>query len=98
MKQLTVCWGMSIATAILSWSAIARALPPADDPPEEILRTEIVLEARSPIDGEPLTPAEYAQLQAELQQPNQPPQLSSDVRYNLFLLRLLKLIRTVTPL
>jgi hypothetical protein len=43
------------------------ALPPPEDLPEEILRTEIITEARSPIDGQPITPAEYAQLQ--LQQP-----------------------------
>ena len=45
----------------------AIALPPPEDLPEEILRTDIITEARSPIDGQPITPAEYAQLQ--LQQP-----------------------------
>ena len=45
----------------------AIALPPPEDLPEEILRTEIITEARSPIDGQPITPAEYAKLQ--LQQP-----------------------------
>jgi hypothetical protein len=45
----------------------AISLPPPEDLPEEILRTEIITEARSPIDGQPITPAEYAQLQ--LQQP-----------------------------
>lgn len=43
------------------------ALPPPEDLPEEILRTEIITEARSPINGQPITPAAYAQLQ--LQQP-----------------------------
>jgi len=40
--------------------APATALPPPEDLPEEILRTEIITEARSPIDGQPLTAAEYA--------------------------------------
>lgn len=76
----------------------AIALPPADDPPEEVLRNQILLDARSPIDGQPLTPAEYAELQAQLSHPDDPPQLSSDVRYNVFLLRLLRMFRTLTPL
>ncbi|MCT7982822.1 glutathione S-transferase [Laspinema sp. A4] len=40
----------------------ATALPPASDVPEEILRTEIITQGRSPVDGTPLTPAEYAAL------------------------------------
>ncbi|MCT7993924.1 hypothetical protein [Laspinema olomoucense] len=43
----------------------ATALPPASDVPEEILRTEIITQGRSPIDGTPLTPAEYAALLEE---------------------------------
>lgn len=76
----------------------AIALPPADDTPEEVLRNEILLEARSPLDGEPLTPAEYAALQAQLQEPTDPPQLSSDIRHNIFLLQLLRMFRTLSPL
>ena len=45
-----------------------KALPPAEDIPEEVLRTEIILEGRSPINGKPLSAAEYEQLQAELQE------------------------------
>ena len=37
-----------------------------EDIPEEVLVTEIILEARSPLNGEPLSAAEYAQLQDEL--------------------------------
>ena len=46
----------------------AWALPPDEEINEEVLRTEIITEARSPIDGQPLTPAEYAELQAALQE------------------------------
>jgi uncharacterized small protein (DUF1192 family) len=43
------------------------ALPPATDLPEEILRTQIILEARSPLNGEVLSAAEYAELIAQLE-------------------------------
>ncbi|PLZ22593.1 hypothetical protein CBP28_20550, partial [Fischerella thermalis WC559] len=59
----------SIVVSITNYQgAIVAALPPAEDIPEEILRTEIILAARSPIDGKPLSAADYAQLQAQLQQ------------------------------
>lgn len=72
-------------------------LPPPGDIPEEILRTEIITQARSPIDGKPLTAAEYVQLQTQISTSSSPPKLSPDVRQNIFLLRLLKLIRTFAP-
>lgn len=42
----------------------AVALPPADDIPEEVLRTHIVLEGRSPDTGEALSASEYAEQDA----------------------------------
>ncbi|MBV9389576.1 MAG: hypothetical protein JOZ78_24405 [Chroococcidiopsidaceae cyanobacterium CP_BM_ER_R8_30] len=75
----------------------ALGLPPPGDRPEEILRTEIITQARSPIDGKPLTAAEYAQLQTQISTSPFPPTLSPDVRQSVFLLRLLKLIRTFAP-
>ncbi|MFO0172935.1 MAG: hypothetical protein ACK51W_10705 [Aphanizomenon sp.] len=47
-------------------SKAVRALPPPEDIPEEILRTEIILAARSPIDGQIITPADYAEWHAPL--------------------------------
>ncbi|MEO1378082.1 MAG: hypothetical protein AAFW70_28170 [Cyanobacteria bacterium J06635_10] len=73
------------------------ALPPPEDIPEEILRTEIIIEARSPIDGKPLNPAEYAQLQAQLKTRLYPPKLSPTVRDTIFLLRLRKILKTLFP-
>lgn len=74
----------------------AFSLPPPEETPEEVLRTEIIIEARSPIDGKLLDAAEYAELQAQLQaSPN--PQLSSKVKETIFLIRFRKLIRTVLP-
>lgn len=55
--QLILVGGMLLAIA-----PRAVALPPESDIPEEILRTEIITQGRSPIDGTPLTPAEYAAL------------------------------------
>ncbi len=80
------------------YSLAALALPPADDPPEEVLRSEIITEARSPIDGKPLTAADYADLQAELQiGPPIQPELSPKVRKTIGLLRLRKFVKTFFP-
>jgi len=73
------------------------ALPPEEDISEEILRTEIILEARSPIDGKPVSVAEYAQLQAQLKTRPYPPILSPKVRETVFLLRLRKILKTLFP-
>jgi hypothetical protein len=75
----------------------AGCLPPPDDTPEEVLRTEIITEARSPIDGKPLTAAEYAQLKAQLEERSPPAQVSQKIERLIFLLRLRRLIRTVAP-
>ena len=76
----------------------ALALPSSDDKPEEVLRTEIITGARSPIDGKPITASEYAQLQAELQIPGPSrPQVGRSLEKNLNLLRLRKFIKTFFP-
>jgi hypothetical protein len=72
------------------------SLPPPEDIPEEILRTEIITAARSPIDGKPLTAAEYAELQANLQI-IPPPKLDPKIRENIFLLRLRKGLLQIFP-
>jgi hypothetical protein len=54
-----VGWGLiSLATPAL-------ALPPASDLPEEYLRAQIILEARSPQDGDVIAAGEYADLMAK---------------------------------
>jgi hypothetical protein len=72
------------------------SLPPPEDIPEEILRTEIITAARSPIDGKPLNAAEYAELQANLQIVP-PPKLDPKIRENIFLLRLRKGLMQIFP-
>jgi hypothetical protein len=92
---------LSVTTSILvglsgqSGKAVT-ALPVQTDVPEEILRTEIILTARSPIDGKVLTPAEYAELQAQIQI-SPPPRLSSGIRDKIFLLELRKTLLQLFP-
>ena len=75
----------------------AFALPPPEDIPEEVLRTEIILEGRSPIDGKPLSAREYEELKAELAQSSNDPKINSDIRELIFLLQLRKLVKTIVP-
>ncbi len=82
-------------TLVINQPAVC--LPPPEDVPEEVLRTEIITRARSPIDGKPLTAAEYAQLKAQLQESAVPPQVNPKIRQLIFLLRLRKLFRTIAP-
>lgn len=97
--MMTQCRLLALSLSI-SLVAIepARCLPPPEDVPEEVLRTEIITEARSPIDGKPLTAAEYAQLKAQLQERSAPAQVSPNISRLIFLLRLRQLFRTITPL
>lgn len=90
-------WAVPTLLVGLTSGVPVLALPPEGEAPEEVLRTEIITEARSPIDGKPLTAAEYAQLQAQLQERKATPQLSPKVKENISLLRLRKVIRTVFP-
>ncbi len=73
------------------------ALPPVEDFPEEILRTEIILEGRSPIDGKPLSASEYENLQVQLTQNRFNPQINPDLQQLIFLLQIRKLIKTIIP-
>ena len=72
-------------------------LPPPEDVPEEILRTEIIFEARSPLDGSPLSPADYAQLQTELAAPQTTLTLNPEIRYIIFLLQARRAFKPVIP-
>ena len=65
--------------------------------PEEILRTEIITAARSPLTGEPLSAAEYAQLIETLEAPAGVPLVNEQIRYLVFLLQLRRSIRPILP-
>ncbi len=86
-----------IALLFLLVGQPARTLPPPEDLPEEVLRTEIITEGRSPVDGEPLSATEYAELQEALAKNPNPAQLSPKIRHLVFLLQMRKFLRTVAP-
>ncbi len=101
LRKVILFFVLTVMTGILvgltrSLGASVMALPPPEDIPEEILRTEIITEARSPIDGKPLTAAEYAELQAHLQT-SPTPKLDPRIRQNIFMLRVLKSFRLLFP-
>lgn len=102
MNKILDCWPSKIllSSPTILLVCIANpgvALPPPEDTPEEVLRTEIITEVRSPVDGQPLTPSQYAQLQAQLQTSPFPPQIDPKLRELIFLLRIRKLFRTFIP-
>ncbi len=97
-RKLYLSSGVGVLVGLMPVSVQpAVSLPPPEEIPEEVLRTEIITEARSPVDGKPLTAAEYAQLQAQLQARPIAPQLSPKVRETILLLRLRRVIRTILP-
>ncbi|MBD2346926.1 hypothetical protein [Anabaena subtropica] len=100
MKWLKLA-ALTLSSSVLvwlsaDWGNLVMALPPVEDTPEEILRTEIIIDARSPIDGKPLTAAEYAQLQEQLQI-SPPPKLSDNIRQTIFLTRIRKFLLQLFP-
>ncbi|MFH7244839.1 MAG: hypothetical protein ACHWZW_18550 [Spirulina sp.] len=83
--------------ASLLLASPALALPPPEDTPEEILRTEIITEARSPLTGEPLSAADYAVLMEQLQDPNRNPQVSPEVAQLIALLQFRRVFKPILP-
>lgn len=74
---------------------------PAIEPdlPEEVLRSEILLDGRSPFDGKRLTATEYAELRQEIEQANAvEPQLASQIRRLVGLIKFRKFIKQVLPI
>lgn len=98
---LVLSMAVMMQFGIIAPMSMAQPLPPPDDTPEEILRTEIYTEARSPIDGSPLTAAEYIELQEELSETiaTLPPNylVSERVQEVIRLLKLRKFLRQIIP-
>lgn len=99
MKQFSLLALTALTISILAEFAVksAEALPPPEDIPEEILRTEIILEGRSPINGKPLSAAEYAELEAGLAERAYPPELNSELEELIFLLQIRKFFKVLIP-
>lgn len=87
-----------VASAIAFGADPAWGMPLPEDVPEEVLRTEIITIARSPIDGKLLTAAEYAQLRSQVAESIFAPEVDPKFQQLIFLLRLRRLIRTIVPL
>lgn len=93
-------WGMAFlcSSLVVGWGGSPGwALPPAEETPEEVLRTRIITEARSPIDGEPLSAADYAQLQERLQDKNDAHAVDPDLAQLIFLLQVRRVVRPFLP-
>ncbi len=74
---------------------------PAIEPdlPEEVLRSEILLDGRSPFDGKRLTATEYAELRQEIEQANAvEPELAPQIRRLVGLIKFRKFIKQVLPI
>jgi hypothetical protein len=76
---------------------MASAIPPPEDTPDEVLRTEIILEARSPQTGERLTAAEYVQVEAAQAERAYDPELDPRIRHIIFLLQLRRALEPIIP-
>ncbi|WP_017326158.1 hypothetical protein [Synechococcus sp. PCC 7336] len=80
------------------WTGIARALPPPDDIPEEVLRNQPIWGGRSPLDNTALSPSEYEELRATLIEAQATrPRVSPKLQRLILLLKLRKLLRAITP-
>jgi hypothetical protein len=93
-----------ICLGIVGWSSAAPAQASSmsidNDIPEEVLRAEIITEARSPIDGKALSATEFAELVVTAKQQIERDDAAlvtnkSKVKETLFLLRLRGFLRSV---
>jgi hypothetical protein len=94
--------GMLLLTSIsMGNTRVQAAESPTIEPdlPEEVLRSEILLDGRSPFDGKRLTATEYAELQQEIEQANAvEPQISPKIRGLVGRLKFRKFIKRVLPI
>jgi hypothetical protein len=98
MLKRAVVWFSLMLWSSMLLIAPAFALPPPEDQPEEVLRTEIILEARSPTNGKLITAAEYAEMQAQIEAQNRSiGAVSPQIRRLIGLLRLRKALRIFFP-
>ncbi len=89
--------GLLCLTCLSTLTRPAMALPPPEDIPEEVLRSQPSMQVRSS-DNQPLTPSEYGQ-QAELADANQvnDPNIDPELQQLIFLLKLRQGLRSILP-
>ncbi|GAB4458993.1 MAG: hypothetical protein OHK0037_03540 [Elainellaceae cyanobacterium] len=102
MRQWIAWFGVSVVGfSMMPLGGLpGHAVPPPEDVPEEVLRTQLVLEGRSPTTGEPLTAGEHAAQQASRREllENQPRELPPQVQQVVILLKLRRVLRPVLPI
>ena len=74
------------------------ALPAENDIPEEVLATEIIIQGRSSIDNQPLNVSEYTAQKEDDSESKYPPDVDSQLKHNIFLLKVFKMLRTIVPI
>jgi hypothetical protein len=96
--RITAC-ALLLCTQMPSSAVFAQNIPIAEDTPDEVLRTEIYTEARSPVDGKLMTAAEYLELKEDLTAMNIPPeaQVSPKVAEVIRLLKLRAFLKRILP-
>lgn len=95
--RIQLVLGLLVTIGIAGPAYAEIQLPPETEIPEEILRTEIIFEARSPLDGTPIDAEEYAELEAQLQAPPETTTIRSDIRSLILLLQVRRAIKPVLP-
>ncbi len=101
MHPPLVSIGVIFVTTIVLMPVSVRAaeMQTPDDVPEEVLRSEILLDGRSSFTGERLSATEYAEMQSEIEQTNAiEPQVAPKLRTLVGLVKLRKFIKTVLPI
>lgn len=93
MKHISVYVLILISSSILGSRVFAL---PADRP-EEVLRTEVIFDGRSPIDGKALSAEEYIIIQDQISQNDVTVEIKPEIKKVIFLLRLRKVFKTLTP-
>lgn len=92
-----------VANSSMAWQAVALDLPrgldlpSSEDIPEEVARTEIITEARSSLNGNLVSSAEYAEEQSSLRTAPYPPDAPQKFRDLVLLLQFRRLLRPFLP-
>lgn len=101
IPRLSVKLGLPIAIVLQIYPTVVQANDLATkDIPEEVLRAEIITEARSPIDGKPLSAIGFAELVIQVEQKTANDDAvaaaaTSPIKNLLFLIRLRKFLKSI---